>query len=363
MSDLKKTPLYSQHQSLNAKIVDFGGWALPVNYGSQIDEHIAVRHDCGIFDVSHMTVSDIRGADVVPFLRKMLANDIDKVADIAGKALYSCMLNEGGGVIDDLIVYYINESYCRLVTNAGTNEKDIAWLQKHATEFDVELTEQPSLALIAVQGPNALKICEGVLPKNLAKITASLKRFQGAFDGDQFVGRTGYTGEDGVELIITESLANSLWQAFIDAGVQACGLGARDTLRLEAGMALYGNDLDEQHTPLESGLQWTVSHSDGRDFIGKEALGKPSDKNMLGLILKDKGVLRKGQTVVLNDQEIGSVTSGTFSPTLQQSIGLARVNRSLNVGDTVQIAVRKKQLNAVIATYPFVKNGKATNEI
>ncbi len=358
---LKKTPLYSQHQSLGAKIVDFGGWALPVNYGSQIEEHHAVRRECGMFDVSHMTVSDINGPDTLAFLKLVLANDIYKATDLPGKAIYSCMLNNTGGVIDDLIAYYINDSHCRLVTNAGTNEKDMAWLKTHAAKFDIEFAERPDLALVAVQGPKALSICSDVLPEELAQKAGSLKRFQGAFSGNEFVGRTGYTGEDGFELIVSAELANELWSLLIKAGVVPCGLGARDTLRLESGMALYGNDLDEQHTPFESGLKWTVSLSDDRDFIGKSALLEPSEKRLIGLILEDKGVLRGHQKVLLNNQEIGEITSGTFSPTLEQSIGLARVNQAVKIGSSVQIAVRKKQLNAVVARYPFVKNGGATN--
>ncbi|MGK0375658.1 MAG: aminomethyltransferase [Arenicella sp.] len=360
----KKTPLYSQHQALNAKIVDFGGWALPVNYGSQIDEHHAVRNNCGMFDVSHMTVSDITGPQTLSFLSKLLANDISKISRKSGKALYSCLLNQHGGVIDDLIVYYISDQHCRLVTNAGTNEKDMAWLQQHAADFDITFEERPDLALIAIQGPKALQICAQVLPQELAELASSLARFQGGFAGQQFIGRTGYTGEDGVEMIVTAELANSLWSALIDAGVQACGLGARDTLRLEAGMALYGNDLDEDHTPLECGLKWTLKLDDERDFIGKEALlSANSEDNLVGLILRDRGVLRGHQEVFIGDQLIGEITSGTFSPSLEQSIGLARVSRPLAVGEYVEIAVRNKRLKAIVAKYPFIKNGQATNTV
>lgn len=362
---LLKTPLYQAHCDLNAKVVDFGGWALPVNYGSQIEEHHAVRKDCGIFDVSHMTVSDITGPDTLVFLQKILANNIGKVSHTSGKALYSCLLNEQGGVIDDLIVYYLSDQHCRLVTNAGTNEKDMAWLNKQAQTFDLLFEEKPDLALIAIQGPNALTKSQKVLPKKLAVKAATLSRFQGGFadesNQEAFIGRTGYTGEDGYELIVNAKLANSIWNDCIAAGVQACGLGARDTLRLEAGMALYGNDLDEQHTPLESGLKWTVSLSDERDFIGKNALSKESKQNLVGLILKDRGVLRGHQEVYLGDAHIGEITSGTFSPSLEQSIGLARINTTVKVGDEVTIAVRNKRLKAVIAQYPFIKNGQATN--
>lgn len=362
---LLKTPLYQAHCDLNAKVVDFGGWALPVNYGSQIEEHLAVRKDCGVFDVSHMTVSDVTGPDTLVFLQKILANNIGKISHTPGKALYSCLLNEQGGVIDDLIVYYLSDQHCRLVTNAGTNAKDMAWLNKHAQSFDLAFEEKPELALIAIQGPNALARSQKILPENLATKAATLRRFQGGFADEckqeAFIGRTGYTGEDGYELIVNATLANNIWNDFIAAGVQPCGLGARDTLRLEAGMALYGNDLDEQHTPLESGLKWTVSMNDERDFIGKAALLNESKQNIVGLILKDRGVLRGHQEIYQGDEHIGEITSGTFSPSLDQSIGLARLNTSSNVGDEVTIAVRNKRLKAVIAQYPFIKNGQATN--
>lgn len=357
----RSTPLIDQHRALDAKIVDFGGWALPVNYGSQIEEHKAVRTTCGMFDVSHMTVSDINGPDTLAFLRKVLANDIDKAVGNAGKAIYSCMLNEQGGVIDDLIVYFLNEANCRLVTNAGTNEKDMAWLKKQSEVFDVQFEEKPELALLAVQGPDAIETCKVSLDPDLANFCDSLSRFQGGYSDDIFVGRTGYTGEDGYEFIASAAHINKLWLQLLDAGVVPCGLGARDTLRLESGMSLYGNDLDEHHSPLESGLKWSVSITEGRDFIGKSALSRPTSNNMIGLILLDKGVLRGHQKVLVDDQEIGQITSGTFSPTLQQSIALARVSQSLKIGDKVQIAVRAKKLDAVVARSPFVKNGSATN--
>lgn len=363
MTELLKTPLYPKHKELNAKIVDFGGWALPVNYDSQIEEHHAVRNDCGVFDVSHMTVSDITGNDTLAYLAHLLANDIDKIAGKAGKALYSCMLNEDGGVIDDLIVYYINDQHCRLVTNAGTNAKDMAWLNKQAQAFDADVTERPELALIAVQGPNAISKCIDLFDEELTNTIKQLNRFQGSFINSrntEFVGRTGYTGEDGIELIVSADYALELWQNLIDSGIQPCGLGARDTLRLEAGMSLYGNDLDEQHTPLDSGLTWTVKLNNDRDFIGKPACLETPKHTMIGLILLDKGVLRGHQKVHLEDIEIGEVTSGTFSPTLEKSIALARVNSDtqIEIGQQVQIAVRNKMLNAEVVPYPFVKNGQ-----
>jgi len=379
---LLQTPLLAEHLKLGARVVDFGGWALPVNYGSQVDEHHAVRKDAGMFDVSHMTVSDITGPDTIAFLSHLLANDIDKAIYAttdsgkaqsgkaqSGKALYSCMLNEQGGVIDDLIVYRLNDKHCRLVTNAATNAKDMAWIAKQARNYSVAFIERPELALIAVQGPNALNLVSNTFPA-FTELVKRLKRFQGSFtdnknghNSDIFIGRTGYTGEDGVEIILPAEQAIAIWQDLHNAGVQACGLGARDTLRLEAGMALYGNDLDENHTPLESGLKWTValvSDGDGddkeRNFIGRTALlAKPAYK-MIGLILEDRGVLRGHQAVVVGGQVVGEITSGTFSPTLEKSIALARIKADATAGlnDIVHVEVRNKQLKCQVVKYPFI---------
>ena len=360
---LLQTPLYHHHQQAGGKLVDFGGWALPVNYGSQIEEHHAVRNDCGMFDVSHMTVSDVTGTETIKFLSYLLANDINKISNTPGKALYSCMLNTTGGVIDDLIVYYINDNHCRLVTNASTNQKDMAWIIDQSTAFDVQFNERENLALLAIQGPKAIERCAKILNPDFAKVINNLDRFQGAFHGEEFAGRTGYTGEDGVELIISADLAKTLWQLLIDAGVQPCGLGARDTLRLESGMSLYGNDLDEDHTPFESGIGWSVANKDEREFIGKYALSSPPRHKLIGLILEDRGVLRGHQKLVVDGREVGEITSGTFSPSLDKSIGLGRVqaDTQLKIGDQVQIAVRNKLLNARVARSPFLKNGSATN--
>lgn len=365
MPDLLTTPLYEQHKKLNARIVDFGGWALPVNYSSQVEEHNAVRNSAGVFDVSHMTVSDITGADTLPFLSKLLANDIYKATSLIGKALYSCMLNEKGGVIDDLIVYYLTDNHCRMVTNAGTNEKDMAWLQQQAAAFsNVVVTEKPELALIAIQGPKALEIIQENFSRDIAETTKELKRFQGAFtqvaSDEIFIGRTGYTGEDGVEIILPAAKAESIWQQCIDNNIQPCGLGARDTLRLEAGMALYGSDLDEEHTPIESGLSWSVSLKDknknARDFIGASSLQNDPRYKTIGLILEGKGVLRGHQPVLINDNIIGEITSGTFSPTLQESIAIARVKKDVDLplDSVIKVQIRKNQIDARIVKYPFI---------
>ncbi|WP_027865339.1 glycine cleavage system aminomethyltransferase GcvT [Massilia alkalitolerans] len=370
---LKATPLNSAHRSLGAKMVDFGGWDMPVNYGSQIEEHNAVRTDAGMFDVSHMCVVDLKGANVRAFLRGLLANNVDKL-QVPGKALYSCMLNPEGGVIDDLIVYYFSEDWFRLVVNAGTAEKDVAWIsqQNEATGSGVTVTQRrdPSeenrdpIALVAVQGPNARVKVWQVLPETQAASEA-LKPFNvvivpGTAFGEAMVARTGYTGEDGFEIGVPASQVEALWNALKDAGVKPAGLGARDTLRLEAGMNLYGQDMDDNINPLDAGLGWTIDLVSERDFIGKAALqAKGQQANFVGLILREKGgILRAHQKVVAASGNAGEITSGTFSPSMQQAIALARVPLDVAVGDTVHVEIRDKKLAASVVKLPFVRNGK-----
>ncbi|KFC75816.1 glycine cleavage system aminomethyltransferase GcvT [Massilia sp. LC238] len=370
---LKATPLNSAHRSLGAKMVDFGGWDMPVNYGSQIEEHNAVRLDAGMFDVSHMCVVDLKGANARAFLRGLLANNVDKL-QVPGKALYSCMLNPEGGVIDDLIVYYFSEDWFRLVVNAGTAEKDVAWMaqQNDATGSGVVITQRRDrseenrdpIALVAVQGPNARAKVWQVLPETQAA-SESLKPFNvvivpnTAF-GEAMVARTGYTGEDGFEIGVPASQVEALWNALKDAGVKPAGLGARDTLRLEAGMNLYGQDMDDNINPLDAGLGWTIDLVSERDFIGKSALqAKGQQANFVGLILREKGgILRAHQKVVAASGNAGEITSGTFSPSMQQAIALARVPLDVAVGDTVHVEIRDKKLAASVVKLPFVRNGK-----
>ena len=369
---LKATPLNNAHRAAGARMVDFGGWDMPVNYGSQIEEHHAVRGDVGMFDVSHMCVVDLVGDQVRPFLRGLLANNVDKL-QASGKALYSCMLNEQGSVIDDLIVYFINESWFRLVVNAGTAEKDLAWIgaQNAATNSGLTITQRrdgalgETMALIAVQGPNARAKVWQVLPETQAA-SAEIKPFNAvivkdtAF-GEVMVARTGYTGEDGFELAFPAAQAEALWNALLAVGVKPAGLGARDTLRLEAGMNLYGQDMDETVNPLDAGLAWTIDLVSPRDFIGKAALlAKGQNAQFVGLILREKGgVLRAHQKVIVTGSDsVGEITSGTFSPTMQQAIALARVPMGVAVGDTVQVEIRDKKLAASVVKLPFVRNGK-----
>jgi aminomethyltransferase len=365
---LQATPLNASHRAVGARMVDFGGWDMPVHYGSQIEEHQAVRTDCGMFDVSHMCVVDLQGANARPFLRGLLANNIDKL-QVPGRALYSCMLNPAGGVIDDLIVYFFAEGRFRLVVNAGTADKDIAWIaaQNRQTDSDLAITPRRSgagaLALIAVQGPNAHARVWQVLPETRAA-SELLQPFHAAIVpttpmGEVMLARTGYTGEDGFEIALPAEQAVGLWQALAAAGVRPAGLGARDTLRLEAGMNLYGQDMDEAVSPLDAGLAWTVDLAAPRDFVGKAALLEQGRHNQfLGLLLREKGGVLRAHQKVATAHGAGEITSGTFSPTMQQAIALARLPLGVAVGDTVQVEIRDKQLAASVVKLPFVRNGK-----
>ncbi|MEN8177129.1 MAG: glycine cleavage system aminomethyltransferase GcvT [Pseudomonadota bacterium] len=361
----KQTVLFESHQAMGGRIVPFGGWDMPLHYGSQLDEHHQVRRDAGMFDVSHMTVVDLQGAEVRAFLQKLLANDVARLK-ASGKALYSCMLNEQGGVVDDLIVYYLRDDFFRMVVNAGTTEKDLAWLEKQSAGFDLEIKTRRDLAMIAVQGPNARSKALPQLSSELQRMGAELKPFNAVADGDWFLARTGYTGEDGFEIMLPAAEAAMFWQSLAEAGVAPCGLGARDTLRLEAGMNLYGSDMDEETSPLEAGLTWTVAwEPDDRQFIGREALVKQKNdtakQRFVGLLLTGRGVLRNHLKVFSDGEEIGEITSGGFSPTLERSIAFARVNSG--VGESCEVEVRGKRLAARVVKPPFVRNGKACIEL
>ena len=356
---LKTTPLNAAHRALGARMVDFGGWDMPVNYGSQIEEHHAVRRDAGMFDVSHMLALDLHGAGVRDFLRRALAANTDKLRE-PGRALYSCMLNEQGGVIDDLIVYFLTDEFFRLVVNAGGAQKDLAWFESLKERFSaaIELRPRRDLAMIAVQGPKARERVWQVLPETRAA-TESMRSFQGVQQGELMLARTGYTGEDGFELMLPAARAEALWRQFIGCGVKPCGLGARDTLRLEAGMNLWGQDMDESVSPLDAGLAWTVDLEGARDFVGKAALfAQPQSRQRVGLVLAEQGGVLRGHQKVATLQGEGEVTSGTFSPTLDRSIALARIPLGVELGTLVQVAVRDKRLAARVVKPPFVRNGR-----
>ncbi|WDE06635.1 glycine cleavage system aminomethyltransferase GcvT [Thalassomonas viridans] len=354
-----KTVLHAKHVAAGAKMVDFHGWEMPINYGSQIEEHHAVRQDAGMFDVSHMTIVDIKGSGVKAFLRYLLANDVEKL-NVSGKALYTGMLNHEGGVIDDLIVYYLADDFYRLVVNSATREKDLAWMAEQSADFDVTITERPEYGMIAVQGPQAKAKVATILDAEQTAAVDGMKPFFGVQAGELFIATTGYTGESGYEIVVPETMAEDLWQQLTDAGVQPCGLGARDTLRLEAGMNLYGLDMDETVSPLAANMAWTISwEPSDRDFIGRKALeaqkAAGDQHKLVGLVLEEKGVLRSGLKVVVNGEE-GVITSGTFSPTLGHSIAMARVPRS--IGETCEVEMRKKLVTVKVIKPSFVRNGK-----
>ncbi len=363
-----KTILNATHRALGARMVDFGGWDMPINYGSQIEEHHAVRRDSGMFDVSHMTVIDLHGARAREFLRHLLANSVDKLK-LVGKALYSCMLNEQGGVIDDLIVYYLGEEFFRLVVNAGTRAKDLAWIEKQAAAFEVQTKERPEFAMIAVQGPNArakviklLHEVDRLRIEKLGKFAAAAA--QGPHGMPLFIARTGYTGEDGFEIIVPEEHAVALWEALRAADVAPAGLGARDTLRLEAGMNLYGQDMDESVTPWEANLGWTVVLDEGRAFIGRAALEQQKaagiPRVMVGLVLDEKGVLRHGQKVLTAVGD-GEILSGSFAPTLDKAVAFARIPAGA-AGD-LRVDIRGREVPVRLVKYPFVRDGRACDGI
>ena len=359
-----KTLLNETHRSLGAKMVDFGGWDMPIHYGSQIDEHHLVRRAAGMFDVSHMTVVDLKGARTREFLRQLLANSIDKLK-VSGKALYSCMLNPQGGVIDDLIVYFLSEDFFRMVVNASTREKDLAWLRQHAAAFGVEVVEREDLAIIAVQGPQARALVAGLVVDADRAALDKLGRFAALEVASTagvplFVARTGYTGEDGYEVLLPQTAVIAFWNALLEAGVKPAGLGARDTLRLEAGMNLYGQDMDEAISPWEAALGWTVTLDEGRDFIGRNVLeaqkAAGNARQMIGVVMDEKGVLRHGQKVLTANGE-GEILSGTFSPTLGKAIAFARVPAG-EPGD-VRVDIRGKEVPVRVVKFPFVRDGQA----
>jgi aminomethyltransferase len=355
----KQTPFYAVHCQDNAKIVDFAGWDMPLHYGSQLQEHHDVRTHAGMFDVSHMGVVDLDGKDAAAYLRHLLANNIDRITE--GRAIYSCMLNEQGGVLDDLIVYKITPDQFRIVINAGTREKDLAWMRKQAEGFHITLKERMDLAMLAVQGPVAKETIIVLVDAQQRDAVQTMKPFTFMTEGDLFLARTGYTGEDGYEIIFPAAQAGKLWQTLKQAGVKPCGLGARDTLRLEAGMNLYGSDMDETVTPLESNLSWTVAFEPKeRDFIGRKALEKQAaegvGRSLVGLVLEGPGIIRNHQKIKIEGNGEGEVTSGGYSPTLELSIALARVPS--DIGVQCQVEIRNKHVQARVVKPPFVRHGK-----
>ncbi len=355
---LLKTPLHALHLAAGARMAPFAGWDMPLHYGSQLDEHHAVRAAAGVFDVSHMAQADLSGPQADDYLRRVLCGDVARIA--SGKALYTCLLNEQAGIIDDLLVYRLGADRFRLVLNAARREADLAWLRAGQAGFDVVLTPRDELAMLAVQGPQARALADPLLPAALRAGVAGLARFAAAEDDDWLVGRTGYTGEDGYEIMLPAAAAPALWQALLQAGVRPAGLGARDTLRLEAGLSLYGHDMDDTVTPLECGLGWTVHWEPAqRDFIGRAALAAQRaagpDRQRAGVVLACRGVLRDGAPVLQEGRQIGHLTSGGFGPTVGRGIGLARVEAG--AGGACTIRIRDRELPARFVNPPFVREG------
>ena len=356
----QRTPLYDLHLALGAKMVDFGGWDMPLHYGSQVEEHHQVRRDCGVFDVSHMTVIDVTGLQAKEWLQHLLANDVDRLHG-CGRALYSAMLNEQGGVVDDMIVYLMPDGY-RLIVNAATRDQDLAWMQTQLKGYDAQLQERPELALLAIQGPQARHKVAELVSQARAQLIQQLKPFEGQSCGDWFIARTGYTGEDGLEIVLPADQAPAFFNDLVGAGISPIGLGARDTLRLEAGMNLYGQDIHLSVSPLCANMAWTIAWEPAsRKFVGREALEAEKaggvQLKLVGLVLEERGVLRAHQVVRIANVGEGEITSGSFSPTLSKSIALARV--PMATADRAEVEIRGKWYPVRVVKPTFVRLGKA----
>jgi len=358
----RRTALYELHKAAGGKMVDFHGWELPVQYSSVMAEHHAVRTACGIFDVSHMGQIEARGPGALAFMQKVNSNDAARLRE--GDAMYSHLLNERGGLVDDLIFSRLGERRFFLVVNAATVDKDFAWLRAHAGGFDVELENRSDyFGMIAVQGPLAERIFSDIVPQ-----VKGLKRF-GALElelhgREALVTRTGYTGEDGFEATIPNEIVPRVWETLLargaSYGLKPCGLGARDTLRLEAGYLLYGSDVDDDHTSFEANCGWVVKLSKG-DFIGKAALEKQKreglKRKLLGLRLCERGVPRAGAKVRLGEDVLGELASATFSPTLQAGIGVGYLSEpGLAPGTKVTVELHGRRFSAEIVPVPFYKS-------
>jgi aminomethyltransferase len=356
----QRTPLYDLHLALGAKMVDFGGWDMPLHYGSQVEEHHEVRRDCGVFDVSHMTVIDITGVQAKEWLQYLLANDVERL-NTPGRALYSAMLNEQGGVVDDMIVYLMPTGY-RLIVNAATRDQDLAWMAVQRQGYDVQLQERPELALLAIQGPQARHKVAELVSQARGQLIQQLKPFEGQSNGDWFIARTGYTGEDGLEILLPADQAPAFFNDLVGAGISPIGLGARDTLRLEAGMNLYGQDIHLSVSPLCANMAWTIAWEPAsRKFVGREALEAEKaggvQLKLVGLVLEERGVLRAHQVVRIANVGEGEITSGSFSPTLSKSIALARV--PIATADRAEVEIRGKWYPVRVVKPTFVRLGKA----
>lgn len=347
---MKKTYLNEFHAENNGNLVDFSGWEMPINYGSQINEHNEVRANVGIFDVSHMAVFDFYGDNQIEFLRQLIPNDVNKILD-SKRALYSPLLNENGGILDDLIVYHLGDKNFRIISNCATREQNNAWFKEKSKAFNVEVKFQEDASIIAIQGPNSQKVLSTIYDLNL-------KNFHIYQDDEVMIARTGYTGELGFEIISDQSKGLELWNYLIKEGVKPIGLAARDTLRLEAGLNLYGSDMTVENHPYESNLRWTVDHNDlKRSYIGKSAIldKVEAKKELIGFYTEERGVLRAGTRVYFDGGE-GLITSGTWSPTFKKNIGFCRVDT--NHHNSGRALLRDKEINLHFCKTNFLKHLK-----
>ncbi|MBF0368203.1 MAG: glycine cleavage system aminomethyltransferase GcvT [Magnetococcales bacterium] len=372
-----KTQLHDQHVALGGRMVDFSGWRMPLHYGSQIKEHHEVRNHCGVFDVSHMGVLDIEGMGAVGLLERIFAGSMREFGH--GAARYGLLLNERGGVVDDVILYRLGHQHFRMVVNAGTREKDISWIGRAAEELTsqtgegwVTVRERQDLAMLAVQGPKAWSKLAGFLTEEIMELPpfSAITLEDDLLDryGEGMLARTGYTGEDGFEVMLSTTLVGRLWDDLLEAGATPCGLGARDTLRLEAGFNLYGADMDEETNPFESGLAWTLSWKPKkRKFMGRSALEPfredPPEMKRVGLILEGRGVLRNHQKLFVGEELVGEITSGGYSPTLEAGIALARVQRQIKQGQKLEVEMRGRRQPVEVVRPPFVRFGKSAFKI
>ncbi|ATW02081.1 glycine cleavage system protein T [Candidatus Legionella polyplacis] len=352
-----KTILYNSHIEIGAKLVRFHNWIMPLHYGSIVQECLYVRERCGMFDISHMTIVDITGSQSISFLRKLLTNDITLLFD--NESLYSCMCNNYGGIIDDVVVYKCNNNYYRLVFNASTRIKVLKWIFNVSKYFSVKMIERNDFGMLSVQGPDAISKIVNILNLKKDNVVENLDRFGFIIFDYFFISRTGYTGEDGLEIILLKKYIVDFWNTLLESNINPCGLGARDILRLEAGMVLSGVDIHEKVTPLESSLEWTIKWiPKDRDFIGMNSLflqkkyGAPT--KLIGLIISDKKIMRNGFKVLLSSNDTGVITSGVYSPFLKKSIAFARVPWK-NTDNMVHVLIYGKLCLAKVCKLKFVR--------
>ena len=367
---MSKTYLYNNHIKLGAKMVDFAGWDMPVQYTSIIEEHNNVRNNAGLFDVSHMGEIFVTGNDALNFLQNLVPQDVSKLVD--KKALYCQFTKENGGIEDDLFIYKLEENHYLLVVNASRLNNDYEWMLKNSSNFDVKIENKSDVySMVALQGPKASDIldCIGIKKENQPK-TMYINEYR-LLNEDIFVSRTGYTGEDGFEIIIRNEKVSELWELILEEGkpynIMPIGLGARDTLRLEAAMSLYGNELNENTSPVEAGLSWSIDKEKKQDYIGKNIimnqLKNGIDKKLIAFKMKDRAIARHEYPIYSNNEEIGHVTSGGIAPSLGQNIGLGyiKTNKNLKINDTIQIMIRNKLYNAEITSKNFIQKHNRGN--